>query len=105
MGIYFWPYSASRSYTLEAYVDAFRDMGYSECKDAEFEKGFAKVAIYADDNGKPQHAARQLENGQWTSKCGRLEDIEHTLDAFDGSGYGSPVAFLKRPAWSGQVGS
>ena len=96
MGIYFWPFSVSRSYTVEAYVDAFEAMGYSECAGAELEKGFVKVAIYADDHGKPQHAARQLDDGQWTSKFGDLEDIEHTLDAFDGSHYGSPVVFLKR---------
>lgn len=96
MGICFWPYSVSRSYTMEAYVSAFEAMGYSECTDADFEKGVVKVAIYADNRGKPQHAARQLENGRWTSKCGPSEDIEHTLDAFDGSGYGSPVVFLKR---------
>lgn len=96
MGEYEWPPSASREETIKAFIEAFESIGYSECADAEFEKAFLKVAIYADSAGKPTHAARQLKNGQWTSKCGDLEDIEHTLDAFEGSNYGSPVVFLKR---------
>ena len=95
MGEYKWPPGASREVTIKAFIEAFESIGYSECPDAEFEKGFLKVAIYADSAGKPTHAARQLKSGQWTSKCGDLEDIEHTLDAFDGSNYGSPVVFLK----------
>lgn len=96
MGIGAWPLSAPREETIKAFVEAFKSIGYSECPDAGFERGFLKVAIYADSAGKPTHAARQLKNGQWTSKCGDLEDIEHTLDAFERSSYGSPVAFLKR---------
>lgn len=96
MGVGVWPPSASREETIKAFIEAFESIGYSECADAEFEKGFVKVAIYTDSAGKPTHAARQLTNGQWTSKCGDLEDIEHTLEAFEGSTYGSPVAFLKR---------
>ena len=96
MGVGTWPLSAPREETIKAFIEAFESIGYSECADAEFEKAFLKVAIYADSAGKPTHAARQLRNGQWTSKCGDLEDIEHNLEAFEGSNYGSPVVFLRR---------
>jgi hypothetical protein len=44
----------------------------------------------------PTHAARQLPNGRWSSKLGKLEDIEHALDDICGSAYGSVVPVLKR---------
>jgi hypothetical protein len=44
------------------------------------------------------HAARQLDNGKWTSKLGQLEDIEHeSLEALSGAVYGSVVQVLKKP--------
>jgi hypothetical protein len=42
--------------------------------------------------------ARQLVSGAWTSKLGRLEDIEHeALEAINCDDYGEPVQFLRRP--------
>lgn len=38
--------------------------------------------------GIPSHAARQLPNGRWTSKCGQAEDIEHDLRDLEGRLYG-----------------
>jgi len=56
-----------------------------------------KVAIFADAQGAPTHAARQLESGAWTSKCGTLEDIEHnSLANLEGGAYGKAVLFLER---------
>jgi len=48
----------------------------------------------------PTHAARQLENGRWTSKLGELEDIEHDLHHLASGAYGAVVQILKRPAGS-----
>lgn len=48
-------------------------------------------------NGRPAHAARQLADGSWTSKCGRSEDIRHTLEGLAGDVYGEPTIFLSRP--------
>ena len=53
--------------------------------------------MFADDQGTPLHAARQLPNGRWTSKLGELEDIEHVLHDLEGAAYGSVVLVMKRP--------
>jgi len=58
-------------------VTIFRCLGYRECQRDEFEPGFEKVAIYADETGEARHAARQLGPMRWTSKLGVHVDIEH----------------------------
>lgn len=45
----------------------------------------------------PKHAARQLASGRWTSKLGKLEDIDHALHDLEGMLYGAVVLFMKRP--------
>jgi hypothetical protein len=41
--------------------------------------------------------ARQLPSGQWTSKLGEMEDIQHAaLQQLDGLSYGRVVQYLKR---------
>ena len=35
-------------------------------RELQLEPGFEKIALYADNSGKPTHAARQLDNGRWT---------------------------------------
>lgn len=95
---YFWPPDAPRDGTLEAFVEGYRIYGFEECSTADLEPGFEKIAIYATGMGSPQHVARQLPNGNWTSKLGRWEDIEHIgLSALAGGSYGQPVLFLRRP--------
>jgi hypothetical protein len=101
MGVSAWPPAAPRAETVEAFLAAFESLGYVRCDDAALEPGFEKVALYALD-GLPKHAARQLPNGRWTSKCGELEDIEHTLDGLAGPWYGSVVHLLKRPLPGGE---
>jgi len=64
---------------------------------------FEKVAIYVDEDGSLTHAARQFDNGSWTSKLGSWQDIEHrTLQALERTasiyGYGNVSLFLRRPA-------
>jgi hypothetical protein len=96
-GQYYWPEGVRRQYTLEAYAEAFQDLGFVECQDVVLEVGIEKVAIYADLNGGPTHAARQLNDGTWTSKLGRREDIKHRdLDHVSGSYYGNPALILQR---------
>jgi hypothetical protein len=77
MGSDYWPSSVTRQESLQAYLEAYQTIGYEICDRYVFEPGFEKIAIYVDDNGKPIHAARQLPNGQWTSKIGMWEDVEH----------------------------
>ena len=94
----YWPPEVPRSETLQAFIKAYEILGYAICKEAVYEKDFEKIAIYIDSNGKPTHAARQLSSGNWTSKLGNLEDIEHaTLNNISSSHYGSVAVILKRP--------
>jgi hypothetical protein len=78
----------------------FRRHGYITTDNRDCEKGFEKVAIYADDEGA-QHVARQLQDGKWTSKLGDLSDVEHAdLMVLEGT-YGKVARILKRrrPDW------
>lgn len=93
----YWPAGVDRVETLEAFVEAYRTLGYEPCVTSAHEDGFEKVAIYVDRDELPQHAARQLENGRWTSKLGELEDIEHTLEGLEGAHYGRIAQVLRRP--------
>jgi len=93
----FWPSNVSREFTLNSYIEAYETLGYTRCENAEYEESFEKVVIFVDPNGKPTHAARQLNSGRWTSKLGQLEDIEHNLEGLIGSQYGYVGIYLKRP--------
>ena len=94
-GTYFWP-TEQRSLTVGAFEKAFRTLGYEPCDTPDLERGYEKVALYAKGS-EPQHMARQLPTGEWTSKCGRLEDITHSLTGLEGDAYGEVVLVMKRP--------
>jgi hypothetical protein len=70
---------------------------YQLCESRNPEADFEKVAIYVDEDEIPTHMARQLSSGDWTSKCGDLEDIIHTLEGLEGSAYGKVSCIMKRP--------
>ena len=91
----YWPESVSREWTTSAFIAAFATLGYAVCETSELADGVEKVALYVA-NGRPTHAARQLADGQWTSKCGRAEDIRHALQSLAGEFYGEPTMFLAR---------
>jgi hypothetical protein len=92
----FWPAGVAREETLLAFREAFATLGYFPCDGEELVPGFEKIALFADDQGTPSHAARQLPQGCWTSKIGELEDIEHALHDLEGTAHGSVVLILKR---------
>jgi hypothetical protein len=93
----YWPAGVRRDQTIEAFIEAFAALGYAPCPDSTLEDGYEKVALFALPGGVPTHMARQLPSGSWTSKLGRLEDIEHKdVEALNGDAYGAPVRFLKR---------
>lgn len=97
----FWPDGIPRELTIDAFVMAYETLGYQRCSDSIYEPGYEKIALYVDGNGRPTHAARQLNNDKWTSKLGREHDIEHDLPALNDSPqaqsrYGQPVLFMKR---------
>ncbi|MCY4030370.1 MAG: hypothetical protein OXH75_29165 [Acidobacteria bacterium] len=95
----YWPDGVPRDPAIEAYVELFQRLGFESCNSPEIEPGFEKVALFGKA-GEFTHVARALESGGWTSKLGRLEDIEHdSLDSLaddaDDS-YGQPLVFLRR---------
>jgi len=93
----YWPSNVPAQETLDAFIKAFGTLGFIPCEDPHIEHGHEKIALYVDENGKPAHAARQLPNGQWTSKLGQGQDIEHELDGLTDSLYGTVAQILKRP--------
>ncbi len=96
----YWPDTIPRDNTIDSVVKLFRQAGYGPCSDGSLEIGYEKIAVYAM-NGEVTHAARQLANGQWTSKLGRLEDIVHsTPEELQGDhcrSYGRLALFMVRP--------
>lgn len=92
----YWPARATREETLLAFQEAFATLGFVVCDDERAEPHFEKIALFADTDG-PQHAARQLPSGRWTSKLGEREDIEHALHDLEGDAYGKVAVLMKRP--------
>jgi hypothetical protein len=95
-GIYFWPKKIPREYSISSYVALFKLLGYEICENGDYEIGFEKVAVYSKDN-IPTHAARQLDNGLWTSKLGKNIDVVHSLFSIMNGSYGNVAQYLKRP--------
>lgn len=94
-----WPVSAPpNEFGIGVLEAAFSALGFEDCADGSPEPGFEKVAIYGN-TAYYTHAARQLPNGTWTSKLGRMEDIEHnTPEVIAGGIYGEVVQYMKRRA-------
>ena len=91
-----WPEGVPLEETVDSFVAALGTVGFVQCDDDRVEEGFEKVALFALD-GIKKHAARQLTDGQWTSKLGREHDITHaTLKGVEGDIYGAVIMFLKR---------
>ena len=97
-GELYWPSDIQRIAKVENFITLFERQGYSICADDSVEPGFEKVVIYAKGTARAvKHAAWQLEDGTWTSKLGREEDINHkTPEGLTSQEYGEPVQFLKR---------
>jgi hypothetical protein len=93
----YWPEGVIRARSVEAFHAAFASLGYFPCSGDAIEPGFEKIALFADAEGLPTHAARQLANGRWTSKLGKAEDIEHELHDLEGDFYGTVVLLMMRP--------
>jgi len=97
-GIYYWPESIPVAITVDAFKLMYESFGFVSCDDSSFEENFEKIALYVDPTTKePKHACRQLPDGKWTSKLGRMKDISHdTLMGLEGSFYGTPFLYMKR---------
>jgi len=94
----YWPPGVDRSNTRQAVAGIFELHGYRVCDSAAHELGFEKVALYEHADFGIEHVARQLQDGQWTSKLGEWEDIRHSsVEALEGNEYGTVQVILKRP--------
>jgi len=94
---YYWPPGVQRDDNLNSWVRAFEMNSYKVCESGSPESGVEKIAIYVDDSGAPQHVARQLPDGTWTSKLGKEEDIRHSLlETLEGDLYGKVMVFMMR---------
>lgn len=91
----YWPHP-NRVRTRESFIRAFETLGYSLCDGGKIEAGYEKVAFYEDNNGWVTHAARQLNDGKWTSKLGIDFDLSHGLRALEGPEYGKVAFFMRR---------
>ncbi|WP_019866148.1 DUF7689 domain-containing protein [Methylovulum miyakonense] len=93
----YWPPGFPRTETIENFIAVFATFGYEISDNSLQEPGFEKVVLYANNDGKPTHMARQLESGAWTSKLGQDHDIEHeALDTISGPIYGVAVKIFRR---------
>jgi hypothetical protein len=104
-----WP-----GYTLADFDRFYARHGYRRLDELDFRKqrGLHKVVLYGHvrmrQGGRKSirctHAARQLADGSWSSKLGKLPVIRHrTPGAIAGTGYrqyGQPVAVYVRAARS-----
>jgi len=96
-----WPHGVPRQETIAAFVRMYEARGYQKCIDGSLEAGIEKIALYGIPGPTglplPTHAAYQLENGNWTSKLGDFEDIEHFLvEKLNGPRYGAVALYMKR---------
>lgn len=66
----YWPPGVRRSLAVDSFVEAFATLGYAVSDDGSLLSGTEKVALYVDHSNIPTHMARQLPNGQWSSKLG-----------------------------------
>ncbi len=95
-GVGYWPPTAPRLVTIDAFKVAYGLLDFVQCGDGVFEAGREKIAIYTL-MGSPTHAARQIGPNEWTSKMGKGVDITHTLSGLNGPKYGWPTVFMQRP--------
>lgn len=94
--IYYWPNNIQREINIEAFIKLFQSIGYAVCDNNNLEDKYDKIAIFTDNSNIPTHAARQLDNGYWTSKLGRDIDVQHTIKSIEEGAYGMAKIFMKR---------
>lgn len=94
---HYWPEGAPREYTLTALLAALGTQGYQPCESGFHQEGFEELAVFTRPDGEPTHVARQLPDGGWTSKLGKLEDVRHQgVEDVSCPDYGTPTHFLRR---------
>ncbi len=92
---HFWPPGIAQEETVEAFIELYESIGYVLCTDGQLEIEYEKLAIF-EKNGLPTHAARQLPDGNWTSKLGPNIDVSHSINAIVDGIYGIVSVYMKR---------
>lgn len=97
VGNVYWPPSATKAETIQAFAEAYATLGYKHVDNSSHETGRQKIALYVDANNIPTHAARQLSDGNWSSKLGESIEITHkSLSALEDGLYGKAIVFFER---------
>lgn len=95
---YYWPSGAGKGEKVRNLFQAFEAVGFQRCDDGVLKRDLEKVALYADEAGNWTHAARQKDDGSWTSKIGGFEDIQHEgPEHLCGEEYGAIHCYMARP--------
>jgi hypothetical protein len=88
--------------TVKAFDQLNGKYGYQKMSKMDFrlQPGVEKIVLYGKVvNGRTvaTHQARQMADGTWTSKMGKMAVIRHAApDSLDGPDYGHPVAVYSR---------
>lgn len=93
---YYWPPGIPRKNTWDSFIAAYATLGFELCEDGQLEEGYEKLAIYGSEFGRPKHVAIQLSDGTWSSKLGKLQDINHELLGLEVKEYSQVQRFMKR---------
>jgi len=90
-----WPKNIPFEETLDAFIKFYESFGFEKCDNADYKEEYLKIAIYTK-KGVPQHAARQLNETEWTSKLGSSHDVRHTLESMKDGYYGNVSQFMRK---------
>lgn len=93
---YYWPKNIPRIENVDSFIKLFNSIRYEVCNDGKLKTEFEKVAIFANSSGIPTHAAKQLNNGFWSSKLGNSYDVQHSIKSIEGGCYGMVKVYMKR---------
>jgi hypothetical protein len=93
---YDWPRDVPNVPKLESFIILFEKIGFKKCKNGCLKIGYDKIAIYCDIKGEPKHASKQLSDGKWSSKLGRMEDVSHTVFSMSDGFYGNITTYMER---------
>lgn len=91
-----WPPDMVRGNTIATFRAFFERIGFVESNSGALEQGIEKIALYARGSA-PEHFARQLASGKWTSKLSGAIDIEHdSLTVLEDGDYGRVQLIMAR---------
>jgi len=92
-----WPDEVNADERPETLVALFEYFGFELCADAEEERDYDKVVLYANNEGWT-HAARVVSAVELHSKIGTAWDIHHGSGCvYEETDYGHIFAYMKRP--------